>query len=151
MEKSFKKEGVDIDANVGMLEGQILRTRHLEIIPGGFFDSCLRIPYKSVQKDRPAFLEKCEEGLPVRNQRLQGPILKYTALTQELDEPFVQQRRNAPAMVMAEEEYAQEVRWLFDQLGCNCKDVPQDEFLGGVVSQSSGGVFILRFVQGVEI
>jgi len=52
---------------------------------------------------------------------------------------------------MAAEKNAQEIRRLFNQLRRHGKDMSQDEFFGGVVSQSAGGVFLLCFVEGIKI
>ena len=52
---------------------------------------------------------------------------------------------------MTAEQHPQKVRWLFDQLGRDFKDVPEDELLGGVVAQLAGGMSLLRLIQGIEV
>ena len=72
-------------------------------------------------------------------------------MTQELDEPFVDDRRDSLAAVMAAKKSTQQIRWLLDQLRRDFKDVPEDELLGGVVAQLAGRMPLLRIIQGIQV
>src|SRR5574337_930274 len=118
-----------------VIEGQINRSlngqtvRFLVLANTGHLFGCF-----AVEKDRPALLEECEKCLPIRHQRLKRPVIEKGALTQELNEPLVQHRRDALTAIVTAQQHPQEIRWLFDQLGRDFKDMPEDELLGSVMA-----------------
>jgi len=69
----------------------------------------------TIEEDRPALLQECEERLPVRNKGLKRPVVEEGALAQELNESFVKESRNSPALIMPAQKHPQEVRRLLDQ------------------------------------
>ena len=63
----------------------------------------------TVEEDRPALLEECEERLPVRNKSLKRPVVEDVALAQKLDEPPVEVSWDSLAAVVTAQQHPQEI------------------------------------------
>ena len=134
-EKSFQKQVVDVDSDVDVTEGQIRRTGELEtvrfltLVNTGAILFC-----RPVQKDGPAFLEKGKECFPLRNDRVEGPIVETILLAEKLNQASVKWIRDTLSPIVATQEHVQQIGRFSDELRCNLKNMPQNEFLCGVIA-----------------
>lgn len=152
LEQTFKEEVVDVDANIVVIEGDLRRPWELHAV--GLYRFAYRIGSKRlpIEEDGPSLLEEPEERLPVSDDPLKRPLAERAALTKELDEVGVQNRRNAEAAVVASQQEPDEIGLLPDRLRSDPEDVAQYESFGLPVTQRPVGLLpLLSLVEVVEV
>ena len=150
LKKSFEEQVVDVDADVVVVEGQIRRAGKLEAVGRLMLMDVLRL-CRPVKKDGPAFLEKGEKSLAIRDDRFEGPGVKTILLAENLYKAFIDQRRDALFPVMTAQQHAQQIEWFSDEFRGNLEHMPQNEFLGRVIAQDIRSMALLGFVQRVQV
>ena len=88
VQQTLDEQVLDVDPDVMVVEWQIDRSLDGQNI--GFLtftNTALTLCCFTIEEDRPALLQECEEYLPVRDQRLKRPVVEEGALAQALSRP----------------------------------------------------------------
>jgi len=136
----LQEQVVDVDLDVLMVERQAVRAGILEAVFRRIF------PHQPGKKERPAFLQKGEEGLIVRNDLGKRPGFEPIMAFQNLDEPLGQHQRDLELAVVQTEQGAKQLHLVGDQLRRNAEHMAENEILGGVVAHA----IRRRFALGIE-
>ena len=123
-----------------------------QIIWAGILDAIFRRVFqyrlgtaKPKKKEWPAFLQKGEESLIVRNDLGDwpgfGPIMTF----QNMDEPLGQHQRDFEIAVVQTEQCTKQIHLVGDQFRRNAEYMTKNEIFGGVIAHAIQRRFALGF------
>ena len=120
----LEEEIVDIDADIVVIEGKVRRPFELEADRSAPSPrATVGVPRQAVDKQRPAFLQEREEGIPIGHDDLEGPGFESAATPEQVNQAILQDARQSLVLVMFPQQDAQQVRRLPDERGCDVEHV----------------------------
>ena len=134
-ELPLQEQVVDVDLDVLMVERQTVRAGILEAVFRRIFPHLIYATEPG-KEERPAFLQKGEEGFIVRNDLGERPGLEPIMTFENLDEPLGQQQWNLELAVVQTEQGAKQLHLVGDQFRRNAEHMTENEILGGVVAHA---------------